>query len=98
MTLEKTGAAPGELCDMTSSPEEPPEAPIDRLNERAWSLRRVDPDGAWALAQEACARSEHLGYPRGLAYSGLTLAFCAVDRLEFTQAQAFLERASYNFV
>jgi diguanylate cyclase (GGDEF)-like protein len=93
MTLEKTGAAPDDVCEMTS-PGEAPDVPIDRLNQRAWSLKRSDPEGAWALAREACARSEQLGDLKGLAYGLLTLAFCAVDRLEFAQAQALLERAA----
>lgn len=59
-----------------------------QLNTRAWALKRADPERARALSEEARSCSQD---PKGLAYSLLTLAFCAVDTLEFAAARTFIE-------
>ena len=63
-----------------------PRATIDVLNARAWERLQADVQESTALAEEALAYADGLGYDKGIADARRTLCACHVIKSEHEQA------------
>jgi tetratricopeptide (TPR) repeat protein len=58
----------------------PDTAKIDRITDQAWTLARVSPDTAEALAHAAIRRADAANYPKGLINANILLGILNKDR------------------
>ncbi len=71
------------------SPAQTPDTSlIDELNRQSFALYKEDPDSATALAREAIARSEKIGYLTGLGDGFVRLGLVEKDRGNYSGALA----------